>query len=195
MNHVCEIWRDVTRWRCWTAERVSVREKRITIHTAKGLELFIVNCQKARNLKYKQVKKLMERLKELMNSKDNANEIQLKLVEFMKLCEELKENHASLTNLQLLKKKWKRKSSGCKKRCIYLMDLYKMQMCGYLRVDRQSHTLLWEVPYNKVSAQMTSDLMTVFQRHHTLSQNTKLVHHIHHPHPLLELKLRQKVWS
>ena len=68
---------------------------------AKRWELFIVNSEKARNFKCKQANKLMERLKELMNSKDNAKEIQLKLNALIKFCDELKENHESLVNLPL----------------------------------------------------------------------------------------------
>jgi len=44
----------------------SEKEKRVIKHTAKGLEMFIENCQKTRNLKCKQAMKLMTQMKELM---------------------------------------------------------------------------------------------------------------------------------
>lgn len=77
------------------------KEKRVIKHTAKGLELFIANCQKTRNRKCKQANKLMEMLKELMKSKENAREVQSNLFQLIKLCDEAKENHESLVNLPL----------------------------------------------------------------------------------------------
>ena len=45
--------------------KVSEKEKRVIKHTAKGMELFIENCQKTRKVKFKQANKLMEMLEEL----------------------------------------------------------------------------------------------------------------------------------
>lgn len=48
------------------------RKKRVTKHTAKGFEMFVEKCQKTRSIKCKQAKKLMETVKELSESKENA---------------------------------------------------------------------------------------------------------------------------
>jgi len=79
----------------------SEKEKRVIKHTAKGLEMFIENCQKTRNLKCKQAMKLMTQMKELMKSKENASEVQSNLNELINICDEAKRNHESLVKLPL----------------------------------------------------------------------------------------------
>ncbi|CAK6973765.1 uncharacterized protein LOC121906603 [Scomber scombrus] len=72
------------------------KEKRVIKFTAKGLELFLANTQKARNSKCKQTKVLMETMKELMQSNENANKIRGHLDEMDRLCEEACEYQKSL---------------------------------------------------------------------------------------------------
>lgn len=75
------------------------REKRVIKLTAKGLELFLFNIQKIRNLKCKQAKNLMETMKELMQSDENANKTKGHLHEMVRLCEEAHACQNSLKGL------------------------------------------------------------------------------------------------
>lgn len=75
------------------------REKRVIKLTAKGLELFLFNTQKIRNLKCKQAKNLMETMKELMQSDENANKTKSHLHEMIRLCEEAHACQNSLKGL------------------------------------------------------------------------------------------------
>lgn len=85
------------------------KAKRAIKPTAKGLEMFIENCQKTRNIKCKQANKLMEMLKE-HKSKEDATKAQSKLYELIKLCNEAKESHESLVKLPLPEDELKRQN-------------------------------------------------------------------------------------
>lgn len=78
---------------------VPVKEKRVIKLTAKGSEMFLINTQKTRNLKCKQAKRMMEIMKELMQSNENGNKIKSYLHELKKLCDEANACQNSLKGL------------------------------------------------------------------------------------------------
>lgn len=80
-------------------ENVMAKEKRVIKLTAKGWKIFLVNTQKNRNLKCRQAKRMMEIMKELIQSNENTNKIRSYLHELNKLCDEVNACQNSLKSL------------------------------------------------------------------------------------------------
>lgn len=74
-------------------------KKRVIKLTSKGWEMFLVNTQKTRNLKCRQAKRMVEMMKELMKSNENANKIKGYLHELKILCDEANACQNSLKGL------------------------------------------------------------------------------------------------
>lgn len=78
---------------------VPVKEKRVIKVTAKGWDMFLVNTQKTRNLKCRHAKRIVEIVKELTQSNQNANKMKSYLHELNKLCDEANACQNSLEGL------------------------------------------------------------------------------------------------
>lgn len=80
--------------------------KRSVRFTSKGLEFYLKTCQATRPLKCKQVKKCMDKMRDLMESNDNVNSVQAQLSKCIQCFEEASDMHEANLNLPEVKVEW-----------------------------------------------------------------------------------------
>lgn len=181
------------------AGRGPEKEKRVTKHTAKGLEMFVEKCQKTRSIKCKQAKKLMETLKELSKSKENATEVQSNLRELIKLCDEAKESHESLVKLPLPEDELEKQNQWFQPNMETLDGFIKDVHVWLTDVGQQIKHTMVESENITQSSDVNADeigpddsVSNVSKPNLKPKSSLLLHHHLHLQHPLLALKLRQK---